>query len=199
MKAYLTFLRKHEDEHHALGVDVEITVSDKYLRISGQPLLLITKDNSLLALYLLNDDGDLNQVSGIKDYLFEIEFIQDLSIMNIKKYNTIKYFLFSIYSSLSLNEFAYYEKELLALENLIFYNLLHIELDVNKIKSMIIRIIKRSNLDNSIQQRFLEKLKRNHFINRKTLRKKLDLNLSGYPCKIKTMNGEIYETEEKSD
>lgn len=199
MKAYLTFLRKHENEHHALGVDVEITASDKYLIISGQPLLLVTKDHSLLALYLLDEDGDLNQVFGNKDYLFDLEFIQDLSIMNIKKYNTIKYFLLNMYSSLSLNEFAYYEKELLSLENLIFYNLLHIELDVNKIKSMIIRIIKRSNIDQSIQQRFLEKLKRNNFINRKILRKKLDLNLSGYPCKIKTMIGENYETEEKSD
>lgn len=199
MKAYLTFLRKHEKEHHALGVDVEIIVSDIYLRISGQPLLLVTKDNSLLALYLLNEDGDLNQVFGNKDYLFDIEFIQDLSIINIKKYNTIKYFLLNMFSSLSLSEFSHYEKELLSFENLVFYNLLHIEVDVNKIKSMIIRIIKRSNLDQSVQQRFLEKLKRNHFINRKILRKKLDLNLSGYACKIKTTNGENYETEEKSD
>ena len=104
MKAYLTFLRKHEKEHHALGVDVEIIVSDIYLRISGQPLLLVTKDNSLLALYLLNEDGDLNQVFGNKDYLFDIEFIQDLSIINIKKYNTIKYFLLNMFSSLSFSK-----------------------------------------------------------------------------------------------
>jgi hypothetical protein len=190
MKAYLTFLRKHELEHHAIGVDVKINIPELYLRISGQPLLLITKDNLLLALYLINEEGDLNQVHGIDDYLFNIEFINDLSSINIKKFNTIKYFLLNMYSSLSLSEFSFYEKELLTFENIIFYNLLHVELDVNKIKSMIVKLIKKSDIEQSIQQRFLEKLKRNNFINRKILRKKLDINLSGYPCKIKTMNEE---------
>jgi hypothetical protein len=73
MKAYLTFLRKNELEHHAIGVDIKINVPDLYLRISGQPLLIISKDNSLLALYLISEDGDLNQVYGIEDYLFNVE------------------------------------------------------------------------------------------------------------------------------
>lgn len=187
MKAYLTFLRKNELEHHAIGVDIKINVPDLYLRISGQPLLIISKDNSLLALYLISEDGDLNQVYGIEDYLFNVEFIHDLSSINIKKFNTIKYFLLSMYSSLSLSEFSFYQKELLSFENIIFYNLLHVELDVNKIKSMIMKIINKSDIEQSIQQRFLEKLKRNNFINRKILRKKLDINLSGYNCKIKTI------------
>lgn len=187
MKAYLTFLRKNELEHHAIGVDIKIDVPDLYLRISGQPLLIISKDNSLLALYLISEDGDLNQVYGIEDYLFNVEFIHDLSSINIKKFNTIKYFLLSMYSSLSLSEFSFYQKELLSFENIIFYNLLHVELDVNKIKSMIMKIINKSDIEQSIQQRFLEKLKRNNFINRKILRKKLDINLSGYNCKIKTI------------
>jgi len=191
MKAYLTFLRKNELEHHALGVDIKINVPDLYLRISGQPLLIISKDNSLLALYLISEDGDLNQVYGIEDYLFNIEFIHDLSSINIKKFNTIKYFLLSMYSSLSLSEFSFYQKELLSFENIIFYNLLHVELDVNKIKSMIMKIINKSDIEQSIQQRFLEKLKRNNFINRKILRKKLDINLSGYNCKIKAIEEKI--------
>ena len=70
MKAYLTFLRKNELEHHAIGVDIKIDVPDLYLRISGQPLLIISKDNSLLALYLISEDGDLNQVYGI-EYLYK--------------------------------------------------------------------------------------------------------------------------------
>jgi hypothetical protein len=82
-----------------------------------------------------------------------------------------------MYSSLSLSEFSFYQKELLSFENIIFYNLLHVELDVNKIKSMIMKIINKSDIEQSIQQRFLEKLKRNNFINRKILRKKLDINL----------------------
>jgi hypothetical protein len=191
MKAYLTFLRKNELEHHALGVDIKINVPDLYLRISGQPLLIISKDNSLLALYLISEDGDLNQVYGIEDYLFNVEFIHDLSSINIKKFNTIKYFLLSMYSSLSLSEFSFYQKELLSFENIIFYNLLHVELDVNKIKSMIMKIINKSDIEQSIQQRFLEKLKRNNFINRKILRKKLDINLSGYNCKIKAIEEKI--------
>lgn len=191
MKAYLTFLRKNELEHHAIGVDIKINVPDLYLRISGQPLLIISKDNSLLALYLISEDGDLNQVYGIEDYLFNVEFIHDLSSINIKKFNTIKYFLLSMYSSLSLSEFSFYQKELLSFENIIFYNLLHVELDVNKIKSMIMKIINKSDIEQSIQQRFLEKLKRNNFINRKILRKKLDINLSGYNCKIKATEEKI--------
>jgi hypothetical protein len=191
MKAYLTFLRKNELENHAIGVDIKINVPDLYLRISGQPLLIISKDNSLLALYLISEDGDLNQVYGIEDYLFNVEFIHDLSSINIKKFNTIKYFLLSMYSSLSLSEFSFYQKELLSFENIIFYNLLHVELDVNKIKSMIMKIINKSDIEQSIQQRFLEKLKRNNFINRKILRKKLDINLSGYNCKIKATEEKI--------
>ena len=191
MKAYLTFLRKNELEHHAIGVDIKINVPDLYLRISGQPLLIISKDNSLLALYLISEDGDLNQVYGIEDYLFNVEFIHDLSSINIKKFNTIKYFLLSMYSSLSLSEFSFYQKELLSFENIIFYNLLHVELDVNKIKSMIMKIINKSDIEQSIQKRFLEKLKRNNFINRKILRKKLDINLSGYNCKIKAIEEKI--------
>jgi hypothetical protein len=191
MKAYLTFLRKNELEHHAIGVDIKINVPDLYLRISGQPLLIISKDNFLLALYLISEDGDLNQVYGIEDYLFNVEFIHDLSSINIKKFNTIKYFLLSMYSSLSLSEFSFYQKELLTFENIIFYNLLHVELDVNKIKSMIMKIINKSDIEQSIQQRFLEKLKRNNFINRKILRKKLDINLSGYNCKIKATEEKI--------
>ena len=191
MKAYLTFLRKNELEHHAIGVDIKINVPDLYLRISGQPLLIISKDNSLLALYLISEDGDLNQVYGIEDYLFNVEFIHDLSSINIKKFNTIKYFLLSMYSSLSLSEFSFYQKELLSFENIIFYNLLHVELDVNKITSMIMKIINKSDIEQSIQQRFLEKLKRNNFINRKILRKKLDINLSGYNCKIKAIEEKI--------
>ena len=191
MKAYLTFLRKNELEHHAIGVDIKINVPDLYLRISGQPLLIISKDNFLLALYLISEDGDLNQVYGIEDYLFNVEFIHDLSSINIKKFNTIKYFLLSMYSSLSLSEFSFYQKELLSFENIIFYNLLHVELDVNKIKSMIMKIINKSDIEQSIQQRFLEKLKRNNFINRKILRKKLDINLSGYNCKIKAIEEKI--------
>ena len=191
MKAYLTFLRKNELEHHAIGVDIKINVPDLYLRISGQPLLIISKDNSLLALYLISEDGDLNQVYGIEDYLFNVEFIHDLSSINIKKFNTIKYFLLSMYSSLSLSEFSFYQKELLSFENIIFYNLLHVELDVNKIKSMIMKIINKSDIEQSIQQRFLENLKRNNFINRKILRKKLDINLSGYNCKIKAIEEKI--------
>jgi hypothetical protein len=191
MKAYLTFLRKNELEHHAIGVDIKINVPDLYLRITGQPLLIISKDNFLLALYLISEDGDLNQVYGIEDYLFNVEFIHDLSSINIKKFNTIKYFLLSMYSSLSLSEFSFYQKELLSFENIIFYNLLHVELDVNKIKSMIMKIINKSDIEQSIQQRFLEKLKRNNFINRKILRKKLDINLSGYNCKIKATEEKI--------
>jgi hypothetical protein len=130
-------------------------------------------------------------VYGIEDYLFNVEFIHDLSSINIKKFNTIKYFLLSMYSSLSLSEFSFYQKELLSFENIIFYNLLHVELDVNKIKSMIMKIIYKSDIEQSIQQRFLEKLKRNNFINRKILRKKLDINLSGYNCKIKAIEEKI--------
>jgi hypothetical protein len=96
-----------------------------------------------------------------------------------------------MYSSLSLSEFSFYQKELLSFENIIFYNLLHVELDVNKIKSMIMKIINKSDIEQSIQQRFLEKLKRNNFINRKILRKKLDINLSGYNCKIKAIEEKI--------
>ena len=146
MKAYLTFIRKINDDVHMLGVSNPNnmhTLSNVKL-ISGQPVLVITESGNIVAFYCLNPEGELFQTKGNVDLLFELTEIQDLTLQNIKKYNTIKHVLNQSYSCLSLKELTFHQEDLENLENKIFYNYLHTDVDVSKIKMIISKEIVKS-------------------------------------------------------
>ena len=93
MKAYLTFVRRKEDDVHMLGISNPSNIS-KIMFIglrSGQPVISIIQNNKIIAFYIIDADGNLFQLIGDIDYLFNLNELHDLSIMNLQKYNTIKY------------------------------------------------------------------------------------------------------------
>lgn len=188
MKAILTFVRKLEDNTHFIGVDNPINIDElnKFNLISGQPVICVVNNNILTALYLIKNDGELFQVHGENDFLFDIKNIYDFTLINLNKFNLIKYYLINTYSCLSLNEFEILNEDMLSLENKIFYDLLHTELASNKLKNYILRIIKKSDLKFSIRERLLKNLNITKYPNNKIFIKKIDLNLSGYDIYINT-------------
>lgn len=190
MKAYLTFIRKINDDIHMLGVSNPTnlhTISDINL-ISGQPILVITESGKIVAFYCLNHDGELFQTKGNVDLLFELTEIQDLTLQNIKKYNTIRHVLNHSFNCLSLKELTFHQNELESLENKIFYNYLHTDIDVTKIKFMISKEIVKSSIKYNIKKRLLDSLKKIKNPNKKIIRKKIDLDISGYGIYINTFN-----------
>ena len=188
MKAYLTFIRKINDDVHMLGISNPNnlhTLSNLNL-ISGQPIIVITESGNIVAFYCLNQDGELFQTKGNVDLLFELTEIQDLTLQNIKKYNTIKHILNQGFSCLSLKELTYHQNELESLENKIFYSFLHTDIDVSKIKMIISKEIVKSSLKYNLKKRLIDYLKKIKNPNRKIIRKKIDIDLSGYGIYINT-------------
>jgi len=189
MNAYLTYIRKNENYLHLLGLknSANIFHLSTLNLISGQPVIVIIKDNIILSLYSINDSGDLLQIFGTQDYLFEMNRLYDLSFKNIKKYNFIRNLLIESFLCLSIEE-SKYNKELLEdLENKIFYNFLHLNIELFEIKKFIIKEIKKSDLDCNIKIRLLEKIQYHRNNKRKLLKKKIDIDLSGYGININTL------------
>jgi hypothetical protein len=189
MKAYLTFIRKINDDIHMLGVSNPNnlhTILDLNL-ISGQPILVITESGVIVAFYCLNQSGELFQTKGNVDLLFELTEIQDLTLQNIKKYNTIKHLLNHCFSCLSLKELTFHQNDLEHLENKIFYNYLHTDIDVSKMKFIISKEIIKSSIKYNIKKRLLDNLKKTRNPNKKIIRKKIDIDLLGYGIHINTL------------
>lgn len=182
MKAFLTFVRKNTNDIHLIGIENpnNINILEKIDLISGQPVICIIENNKINGFYLINESGELIQCYGIKDFLFDINIIFDLTLINLIKFNTIKHFLISIFSSLSLNEIPELKNELNILENKVFYNLLHAEIETVKIKSYILKEIKKSNLNIDLKNRFINKLNNTNSLAKKNIKKKINLNLFGY-------------------
>jgi hypothetical protein len=63
--------------------------------VSGQPILIVLKDNIIMSFYLIDKKGSLNQVKGTIDHLFDLEVVYDLTTIQLKKYNIIKSILTS--------------------------------------------------------------------------------------------------------
>lgn len=188
MKAYLTFVRRKEDDVHMLGISNPSNIS-KIMFIglrSGQPVISIIQNNKIIAFYIIDADGNLFQLIGDIDYLFNLNELHDLSIINLQKYNTIKYFVSNLFECLSIQEAKHNSITFESIEEKIFYNLLHIEIDLYKIKSLIAKEIMKSDLRIDLKNRLLANLKLVKNPNKKILNKKIDIDLSGYSVKINT-------------
>jgi len=189
MKAYLTFARRKEDIVHMLGIENPSNICDILfvgLR-SGQPIIPVILNNKIVAFYILDIEGNLYQLVGDKDLLFELDKLTDLSLKNLQKYNLIKYYVSHVFQCLSIQEAKYNSEIFELLEEKIFYNLLHIEIELFKIKPAIIKEIKKSELSNELKDRLLLCLKQIKNPNKKILNKKIDVDLSGYSIYIDTL------------
>jgi len=189
MNAYLTYVRKNENYIHLLGLknSANIFNLNSLNLISGQPVIVVIKNNNILSLYTINDFGDLFQIFGTIDHLFEMDKLYDLSSKNIKKYNFIRNILIEAFLCLSIEESKYNKNILEDLENKIFYNFLHINEDLFEIKKFIIKEIKKSELECNLKIRLLNKIQYHKNNKRKMLRKKIDVDLSGYGIHINTL------------
>ena len=108
MNAFITFCRQNtrqndEKETHLLGIKnpKNISVLEKFNLKSGQPIVCVIESFTIIAFYLIANDGELHQVYGSLDFLFEIEEIDDFCLINLQKYNYIKYTLIEIFKCLS--------------------------------------------------------------------------------------------------
>ena len=189
MKAYLTFVRKKENDVHMLGIDNPVNICDvSFIELkSGQPIISIIKNNRIVAFYILDVEGNLYQLVGDIDYLFDLSDLTDLSLINLQKYNLIKYFVSNIFQCLSIQEAKYYSEVFELLEEKIFYNLLHIEVSLYRIKILIAKEIVKSELSDELKIRLLASLKQTKNPNKKILKKKIDVDLSGYSIKINAL------------
>ena len=189
MKAYLTFVRKKENDVHMLGIENPKNICDVlFIELkSGQPIISVIQNNKLVAFYILDVEGNLHQLVGDIDYLFDLNELIDLSLINLQKYNLIKYFVSHVFQCLSIQEAKYNSEIFELLEEKIFYNLLHIEIDLFKIKLSIAREIMKSDLSDELKIRLLASLKKTKNPNKKILKKKIDVDLSGYGIKINAL------------
>jgi hypothetical protein len=189
MKAFITFIRTYEKDIHMLGIknpDNIDTLKEINL-ISGQPVVSILENDVIVGLYLIKVNGEVFQVKGNIDFLFDLKEMSDISSINVKKYNAIRYYLINTFYNLSMKEFGLYEIQLDKLENTIFYNYLHADFEISQLKTILIREINRSDLSYYIKKRLVTQLRNVKPPTKKILRKKIDIDLSGYSIYINTL------------
>lgn len=194
MNAFITFCRQitrqnNEKEIHLLGIKnpKNISVLEKFNLRSGQPIVCVIESFTIVAFYLIANDGELHQVYGSLDFLFEIEEIDDFCLINLQKYNYINYTLIEIFKCLSRDEAKIYSDVFELLEETIFYNLLHTESDFLKIKNFIKKEINKLDVDLLVKTRLQKALSVTKLPNNKILKKKIDVDLYGYAIKINTL------------
>ena len=189
MKAFITFIRTYEKDIHMLGIknpDNIDTLKEINL-ISGQPVVSILENDVIVGLYLIKVNGEVFQVKGNIDFLFDLKEMSDISSINVKKYNAIRYYLINTFYNLSIKEFGLYEIQLDKIENTIFYNYLHADFEISQLKTILIREINRSDLSYYIKKRLVTQLRNVKPPTKKILRKKIDIDLSGYSIYINTL------------
>ena len=194
MNAFITFCRqtiRQNDgkEIHLLGIKnpKNISVLEKFNLRSGQPIVCVIESFTIVAFYLISNSGELHQVYGSLDYLFEIDEIDDFCLINLQKYNYINYLLLEIFKCISKDEAKIYSDVFEKLEETIFYNLLHTESDFLKIKNFLKKEIYKIDLSDLVKVRILKSLSTAKNPNNKILKKKIDVDLYGYNIKINTM------------
>ena len=160
---------------------------EKFNLKSGQPIVCVIESFTIIAFYLIANDGELHQVYGSLDFLFEIEEIDDFCLINLQKYNYINYTLIEIFKCLSRDESKIYCELFEAFEETIFYNILHTESDLLKIKNFIKKEISKLDINLLVKTRLLKSLSIMKVPNNKILKKKIDVDLNGYTIKINTM------------
>lgn len=191
-QAYLTFIRRKNDDFSFLAIENPNNLKElkkSFLR-SGQPAIVIKDNNKLLALYAIGNDGELFQIYGTEDYLFLMKNIYDASMINIKKYNFIRYMLTEAFDELSIQESKQYKTIFENYEDLIFYTTLHAELDISNIKNIIIKELRKIDISYSLKIRLVKKLKLVKQVSENYLRKKIDIDLTGYGIYINAFIGQ---------
>lgn len=188
MKAFLTFIRKCDQDIHMLGIKNPNNVSflEEINLISGQPIVSVLENDVIIGLYLIKINGEIFQVKGNVDFLFNLKEINDISTLNVKKYNAIRYYLINTFYNLSIKEFGLYESQLDSIEDTIFYNYLHTDFEISQLKTILNREINRSDLSYYIKKRLIVQLRHVKPPSKKILRKKIDIDLSGYSIYINT-------------
>lgn len=189
MNAFLTFSRHKNEEIHLLGIKnpENISVLSSFKLRSGQPVLCVIEKLNIIAFYLVDDEGELYQVYGDKDYLFDINEIDDFCLINLSKYNYIRNLLMNMFDCISISEAIEYANIFEDLEDLIFYNYLHTEINNISLKNAIKKEIKKSILKFEIKSRLLSHLDTVKNPQNKILKKKIDIDLSGYSIYINTL------------
>lgn len=188
-KAFLTFIRRKNDDYSFLAIENPsnlISTKECFLR-SGQPVIVIKENDKLIGLYLISNNAELFQIYGEEDYLFFMKTINDLSLLNIKKYNFIRHILTEMFSELSIQESKQYKDIFESFEEAIFYTTLHTELENKSIKSIITKEFKKLEIPYSIKNRMLDKVIRLKNISENYLRKKIDVDLTGYGIYINAL------------
>jgi len=186
MIAYLTFLRKNKDYLHLLGIkNPKNIISLQNLNLtSGQPVIVIIKDDLIISLYYINENGELFQSFGQIDYLFQSKNLLDFTYKIVRKYNYIRNILIYSFMMLSIEELDHYSEALEEIENTIFHNYLHLDIDLYRIKYGMIKLLNKSGLNSSIKERIIKGISKHKIHSRGLLKKKIDINLSGYLIKI---------------
>lgn len=189
MNAFLTFSRHKNEEIHLLGIKnpENVSVLSSFKLRSGQPVLCVIEKLNIIAFYLVDDEGELYQVYGDKDYLFDINEIDDFCLINLSKYNYIRNLLMNMFDCISISEAIEYANIFEDLEDLIFYNYLHTEINNISLKNAIKKEIKKSILKFEIKSRLLSHLDTVKNPQNKILKKKIDIDLSGYSIYINTL------------
>ena len=164
-----------------------ISLINSFNLISGQPVVSVIESDILVGFYLINNEGSLYQTKGEIDFLFEMKELYDLTSINVKKFNAIKHYLCNTFYCISLKEFSTHKSSLENLENKIFYNFLHAEIEISKLKILIRREINRSDLSINLKRRLIDSLRKAKNPSKKILRKKVDINLSDYGIYINTL------------
>ena len=188
-QAYLTFIRKKYDDCSFLAIENPNNLTDldtKCLR-SGQPIIIIKENDTMLALYIVSKNADLFQIYGEQDYLFFMKMLNDLSLINIRKYNFIRQILLNTFDELSIQEAKTYNSIFDVLEETIFYTTLHTELSNVNIKNILLKELKKINVPSNLKQRLLIKAKSMRTIPENYLKKKIDVDLTGYGIYINTL------------
>lgn len=188
-QAFLTFIRRKNDDYSFLAIENPSNLIElkEFCLSSGQPVILVQENKNLIALYAIGNDAQLFQIYGEQDFLFLMKSIDDISLLNIKKYNFIRHILFNAFDELSIQESKQYKYIFDIFEENIFYTTLHTELENHNIKNVIIREIKKLNLPSSIINRMLSKIKISKQISESYLRKKIDVDLTGYGIYINAL------------
>ena len=189
MNAFLTFSRHKNEEIHLLGIKnpENVSVLSSFKLRSGQPVLCVIEKLNIIAFYLVDDEGELYQVYGDKDYLFDINEIDDFCLINLSKYNYIRNLLMNMFDCISISEAIEYASIFEDLEDLIFYNYLHTEINNISLKNAIKKEIKKSILKFEIKSRLLSHLDTMKNPQNKILKKKIDIDLSGDSIYINTL------------
>ncbi len=188
-QAFLTFIRRKNDDYSFLAIENPSNLIElkEFCLSSGQPVILVQENKNLIALYAIGNDAQLFQIYGEQDFLFLMKSIDDISLLNIKKYNFIRHILLNAFDELSIQESKQYKYIFDIFEENIFYTTLHTELENHNIKNVIIREIKKLNLPSSIINRMVSKIKISKQISESYLRKKIDVDLTGYGIYINAL------------